>query len=349
MANESWTLITHEGATTTLLNEENDALWLSANRLRDVLGWEVKDGALCREDRCVGVGAEMVRPDSVELNAVARLLHMPLVAAAAHRMAALADAPEDRAAVLLDGAAPDFELPDMSGQTHRLSDYRGRKVLLVTWASWCGCREDLGGWRALHDELQGAGLTVMTVSQDIRAADAEPYITRAEPSHPALLDEDHVVSHRYGLINVPTAVWIDEDGRIARPPRVEHASNVFSFAHGLDCEPHQAALRRWVATGERDIAGEQARRSTLQPTFDEQLARAHHMLAWRLYKAGAEEDAAAHWQLAVELSPYDWTIRRGIMPLRGQDPFGAEFVEYWMEWEKAGRPDYQRLAAARQG
>jgi hypothetical protein len=188
----------------------------------------------------------------------------------------------------------------------------------------------------------------MTVSQDTRAADAEPYITRAEPSHPALLDVDHVVSHRYGMINVPTAVWIDEDGRIARPPRVEHASNVFSFAHGLDCEPHQAALRRWVATGERDIPADEALRTTLPPTYEEQLARAHHMLAWQLYKDGATDAAAAHWQQAVQLSPYDWTIRRGTMWLRGQDPFGTEFAEAWMEWEQAGRPDYQRLAVARQ-
>jgi peroxiredoxin len=342
-------MVTHEGATIVSLAAEDGKLWIPADALRDVLGWEVKDGTMCRTDRCVPIGAEVAREGSVELNAMARLLHLPVVVAGGHRTVALADAPEDRAAVLLEGAAPDFELPDLSGQTHRLSDYRGRKVLLVTWASWCGCREDLGGWRALHDELHGAGLTVMTVSQDIRAADAEPYITRAEPSHPALLDADHVVSHRYGLINVPTAVWIDEDGRIARPPRVEHASNVFAFAHGLDCEPHQAALRRWVATGERDIAGDEARRTTLAPTFEEQLARAHHMLAWQLYKVGAGDEAAAHWQLAVELSPYDWTIRRGTMPLRGQDPFGTEFVEYWMEWEKAGRPDYQRLAAARQG
>jgi tetratricopeptide (TPR) repeat protein len=85
----------------------------------------------------------------------------------------------------------------------------------------------------------------------------------------------------------------------------------------------------------------------MPPTFDEQQARAHHALAWHLHQTGAAEEAAEHWQRAIKLSPYDWTIRRGSMWLRGENPFGSEFAEAWMEWENAGRPDYASLAAAR--
>jgi hypothetical protein len=134
---------------------------------------------------------------------------------------------------------------------------------------------------------------------------------------------------------------------IARPPRVEHGSNLFQFAHGLDCEPHLAALRRWAETGETDFSAGEIGTTTMLPTFDEQQARAHHALAWHLHQHGAPEEAAAHWQKAIALSPYDWTIRRGSMWLRGENPFGTEFAEAWMEWENAGRPDYASLAAAR--
>jgi peroxiredoxin len=48
----------------------------------------------------------------------------------------LAESAADRAAALASLEAPDFTLPDPSGRTHSLSDYRGKKVFLVTWASW---------------------------------------------------------------------------------------------------------------------------------------------------------------------------------------------------------------------
>ena len=77
------------------------------------------------------------------------------------------------------------------------------------------------------------------------------------------------------------------------------------------------------------------------------MARAKHALAWHLYQHAQPDAAKAHWESAIALSPHDWTIRRGSMWLRGEDPFGNDFFQVWDEWEKSGKPDYISLAAAR--
>jgi peroxiredoxin len=351
MADQGWTILADGRVHHVPANGEGNRILVPCAQLPALVGWEVHEASLCRADRCVSLASapDVTAGDAIDLRAVAELLRLPMAQAPAQRIVSLAESPELHSEMLRGGEAPDFAIADLAGQTHRLSDYRGRKVLLVTWASWCGCREDLAAWQAQYDALKQTGLVVMTVSQDARVEDARPFIEAAAPQHPALLDPDHVVSHRYGLINVPSAVWIDEAGRVARPPRVEHATNMFSFAHGLDCEPHLAALRRWAESGETDYSAEETRRTTLTPSFEEQLARAHHSLAWYLHQHGAQPEAEAHWAEAIRLSPHDWTIRRGSMWLRGANPFGSDFAEVWMEWEAAGRPDYASLAAARTG
>ena len=349
MPDQDWTILYDGAAHTAIVKPEGASLLIAPETLRAVLGWVVKDNALCRAAVCLPLAAHpgVQCNGAIDLAALAALLRMPLAVSTAHRVISIAESPQDQGAVLRGGTAPDFALADLAGRTHRLSDYRGSKVLLVTWASWCGCREDLGAWQAQYQALRDHGLIVLTISQDLRREDAAPFIEAAAPEHPALLDPDHIVSQRYGFINVPTAVWIDEGGLIARPPRVEHGSNMFQFAHGLDCEPHLAALRRWAETGETDFSPAELSNATMPPTYEEQQARAEHALAWQLHKNGAAEEAAAHWRNAIQLSPYDWTIRRGSMWLRGENPFGAEFAEAWTEWENAGRPDYASLAASR--
>ena len=179
--------------------------------------------------------------------------------------------------------------------------------------------------------------------------DARPYIEKAGATHPSLIDSEHRVADLYGIINISTVVWIDEAGKIVRANAIEYGSNVFKQFHGKDAGPHLDALRAWVREGRLPAEADDVRSHQMPPTADEQLARAEFTLAWHLHRAGRPEAAERHFVRAGELSPLDWTIRRGSMPIRGQNPMGPEFFEIYQEWEASGKPDYVSEAARRRG
>jgi len=162
-----------------------------------------------------------------------------------------------------------------------------------------------------------------------------------------VVDTEHVVADLYGMINVPTVVWIDEAGRIVRPNSADFGSDLFKAFHGKESAPFLAAVRAWVREGRLPFAEDEVRARVLRPTPAEQAARAEFALAWWLHRRGDAEAAERHFRRAGELSPHDWTIRRGSMPIRGLNPMGEPFFALYREWEAAGKPDYESLARGR--
>ena len=144
----------------------------------------------------------------------------------------------------------------------------------------------------------------------------------------------------YHIINVPTVIWIDEDGTIVRPNDMQFGTDTFIQFHGKASEPFLNAVRAWVRGGSGARRGDDARRVQLLPTTEHQQARAEFAVAWHLHRAGRTEAAERHFLRAGELSPHDWTIRRGSMPIRGIDPMGPDFFELAKEWAAAGSPAY---------
>lgn len=117
-----------------------DALWLSAAAADSATGWVLKAEGLCKGTVCVplprGREREIADGERVNVAALWRHLGKPVVHSTDGRVWVLGESAGDRAAALRSLEAPDFTLPDPSGRPHRLSDYRGWKILLVTWASW---------------------------------------------------------------------------------------------------------------------------------------------------------------------------------------------------------------------
>jgi hypothetical protein len=117
---------------------EGERVLLAPEAVERALGWSLTPEGLCGHGLCVPVpaGAALAGPGGVDLAELARLLDRPLALDPAERAAYLGAGAAERAAVLASLAAPDVTLPDLEGRPHTLRDYRGRKVLLVAWASW---------------------------------------------------------------------------------------------------------------------------------------------------------------------------------------------------------------------
>jgi hypothetical protein len=195
----------------------------------------------------------------------------------------------------------------------------------------------------MYAELKHYPFTVITVALDKSSEDARPYIEAAQPSHPSLIDVDHRLADLYRIVNVPTVIWVDEQGRIVRPNDVAFGSDTFKDLHGLESAPHLDALRAWVKEGKLPFARAEVSKLQALPTPEEQLARAEFALGWYLHRTGRSEAAERHFVRAGEVAPHDFTIRRGALPIRGLDPMGPPFFEMYTAWAQAGRPYYVPL------
>ena len=114
----------------------HDGLWMTAADAEKVTGWTLKPEGMCRAELCVPLPADAVKGRDVNVEAFWKKLGGPVVANEARDVFALGAPADERNAALEGLAAPDFTLPDIDGVPRSLSQLRGRKVFLATWASW---------------------------------------------------------------------------------------------------------------------------------------------------------------------------------------------------------------------
>jgi len=112
--------------------------------------------------------------------------------------------------------APDFLLQDSSGSNIRLSDYRGRVLLVNFWATWCApCKAEIPLLEEFEHTYANQGLTVIGVSMDESGwSSVRPFMEALKINYPVVIGSEGLAS-RYGLIGLPTTFLIDREGRIA--------------------------------------------------------------------------------------------------------------------------------------
>lgn len=113
--------------------------------------------------------------------------------------------------------APDFELKSLDGKNVKLSDFRGKAVLLNFWATWCGpCRIEMPWFVELQKEYGPQGLQIVGVAMDDPGSEAEiaKFARDLGVNYPVLLGTEPV-GQSYGGVNVlPTTFFVDRDGKL---------------------------------------------------------------------------------------------------------------------------------------
>lgn len=129
----------------------------------------------------------------------------------------LTEAAPSLLAVAKRTAAPTFTLKDSAGTDVRLSDYKGKVVLLNFWATWCGpCKAEIPWFIVFDRKYQSGGLVVLGVSMDEAGWNVvRPYSDKMHVSYRVLLGDGGVAAKYGGIESLPLTLMIDREGRIA--------------------------------------------------------------------------------------------------------------------------------------
>ena len=173
--------------------------------------------------------------------------------------------------------------------------------------------------------------------------DAGRWITAAKPEYTVLIDEQQVVTQRYGMVNVPTGVWIDERGRIVRPNEVAFIDDRFKSFTKMESAPYIDAIRDWVRNGSKSafVFRESELKSRLKPQSDDRArADVEFGLGEYLYQTGKGAEAIPHFKEAQRLDPDNWNYKRQAWALADADrDYGTNFRK---EVDKLnGKPYYE--------
>ncbi|MGJ7913313.1 redoxin domain-containing protein [Neobacillus sp. LXY-1] len=111
--------------------------------------------------------------------------------------------------------APDFELKTLTGETVKLSELKGKKVMLNFWATWCPpCKAEMPDMEKFHSEV-GDKVTILAVNIDPQL-DVKGFVNEYKITFPILLDTDDGVNGKYQVLSIPTTYFIDSKGIIQK-------------------------------------------------------------------------------------------------------------------------------------
>ena len=208
-------------------------------------------------------------------------------------------------------------------------------------------------WQSLYAELKDKGFMVVAVAEESRGADhARPWIEQAKSEYWQLIDTEHRLEDLYNLSNVPQAIWIDEQGRIVRPPETAGSTDHFrrmdlktrtmtpeDQAGRLAArQAYFDAVRDWVNTGKHALPADDARARLPKVTPRIAEARTRFRLGVWMRAHGSAAEGDRQMNEASTLHPESWSLWRQAADL---DEVGkASGPDFWKRVQALGEGPY---------
>ena len=186
---------------------------------------------------------------------------------------------------------------------------------------------------------------IIAAAQDTGGeAAAGTWYDQANCTYVTLIDDKHTISSLFNLVNVPSAVWIDESSCVVRIDEgtyaTKHSINGFEFGR----EDYAAIVRDWVKNGEESTyVGDSAAftKHLRQLSRDEATADAAFKLGVYFFKTGNRKKADQYWEQAQRLNPNSWNYHRQDWTFDGDQAAGANWAARVQQ--RAGKVYYEPI------
>ena len=196
----------------------------------------------------------------------------------------------------------------------------------------------------MHEQIGDDNFVIIAAAQDAGgAAIAGPWYERAGATYVTLVDETHELSAKYALVKVPSAVWIDEAGKVRRIDEGTDATThkMGDFEFGRD--DYAPMVVDWVKRGEQSAHLEDVRdvaKRIVEPGADASLAEPTFRLGVYFHTQGDDTRANRYWQAAQRLNPDNWNYYRQDWSFT-PDEAAANWSRKFQELE--GKPYYKPI------
>jgi hypothetical protein len=206
-------------------------------------------------------------------------------------------------------------------------------------------------WQQVYAEINDPNFVIICAAEDVGGeAVAGPIFDAANPSYIQVVDENHIISSAFNFVNVPSAAWIDEEGKIVRIDEGTY-SKTHSFGEGEQAiefgnDVYSPALKDWVANGSDSKYIQSTAEVTdniREHSFDQLKADAAFRLG-NLFRAhGQETKADQHWEMARVLNPESINFFRQNLTLTDEGSAGETFRKLRGAYIAEGKDYYRPL------